>query len=139
MRLLDADRTRLLRRRLRAVAWRARFVLAAVCCGLAATATVQAVRPAPPPTADVVVPTHLLVAGEAVGPDDVAVRAVPAALAPDGALTDPDDAVGRVPAVALPAGLPLHPSLVDGGRVVAQAPSGTVVVPVRLDDAASGW
>jgi Flp pilus assembly protein CpaB len=133
-----AARRRRLRRRLRAAAWRARFVLAAVCCGLAATATVQAVRPEPPPTLDVVVPAHPLVAGEAVGPDDVTVRTVPAELVPGGVLTDPRDAVGRVPAVTLPAGLPLHGSLVEGGGLAAQAPQGTVVVPVLLDGAATG-
>jgi Flp pilus assembly protein CpaB len=133
-----AARRRRLHRRLRAAAWRARFVLVAVCCGLAATATVQALRPEPPPTLDVVVPAHPLVAGEEVGPDDVTVRTVPAELVPGDVLTDPRDAVGRVPAVTLPAGLPLHGSLVEGGGLAAQAPEGTVVVPVLLDGAASG-
>jgi Flp pilus assembly protein CpaB len=114
-------------------------VLVAVCCGVAATATVQALSPEPPPTVDVVVPEHRLVAGTAVASDDVAVKPVPAALVPADVLTDPADAVGRVPAVSLPAGLPLHAELVQGGGVVSQAPRGTVVVPVRLDDAATGW
>jgi pilus assembly protein CpaB len=134
-----ARRRRAARRYVRAAVWRARFVLVAVCCGLAATATVQAVRPEPPPTIEVVVPEHRLVAGSAVEPEDVTVRAVPAALVPDDVLTDPADAVGRVPAISLPAGLPLHADLVQGGGVVAQAPRGTVVVPVRLDDATTGW
>jgi pilus assembly protein CpaB len=135
----DPGRARRLRRRARRVAWRYRFVFVALCCGLAATAVVQALRPPPPPTTDVVVTTHLLAAGEEVQPDDVAVEAVPAALAPDGALRDPDEAVGRVPALTLPAGLPLHAELVSGGAAISQAPEGTVVVPVRLDDAAAGW
>ncbi len=133
-----AARRRRLRRRLRAAVWRARFALVALCCGLAATATTQALRPEPPPTLDVVVPVHPLVAGEEVDAEDVTVRAVPAGLVPDGVLTDTGDAVGRVPAVDVPAGLPLHSTLVAGGGVVAQAPDGTVVVPVRLDDAATG-
>lgn len=112
--------------------------MVAVCCGLATTATVQALRPEPPPTLDVVVPTRPLVAGEKVGPNDVTVRTVPADLAPGGVLTDPDDAVGRVPAVTLPAGLPLHGSLVEGGGPAAHAPEGTVVVPVLLHGAGAG-
>lgn len=127
------------RRYLRSALWRARFVLVAACCGLAATATVQALRPEPPPTVDVVVPEHRLVAGSAVEPADVTVRTFPAALVPDDVLTDPADAVGRVPAISLPAGLPLHADLVQGGGVVAQAPRGTAVVPVRLDEATAGW
>ncbi|MFC7879621.1 Flp pilus assembly protein CpaB [Isoptericola sp. NPDC057391] len=126
-------------RRLRSVLWRARFVLAAACCGLAAAAVVQAVRPAPPPTVDVVVPARTLPAGERVDAADLTTVAVPVALAPDGVATEPAALVGRTPVTALPAGLPLHPGLLPGGGVVAQAPRGTVVVPVRLEDTAAGW
>ncbi|WP_242496399.1 SAF domain-containing protein [Xylanimonas protaetiae] len=107
----------------------------AVCCGIAAASTVQALRPAPPPTRSVVVPVHELAAGVAVAATDLQVVAVPNDLAPDEALVDPSDAVGRVPAVTLAAGLPLSASLMAGGEVAALAPDGTVVVPVRLDDA----
>lgn len=126
-------------RRLRSFLWRARFVLAAACCGLAAAAVVQAVRPAPPPTVDVVVPAHALAAGEPVAADDLTTVAVATALAPDGVATDPAELVGRTPVTALPAGLPLHPGLLPGGGVVALAPRGTVVVPVLLEDTAAGW
>ncbi|MFE5341456.1 Flp pilus assembly protein CpaB [Isoptericola sp. NPDC056578] len=126
-------------RRLRSVLWRARFVLAAACCGLAAAAVVQAVRPAPPPTLDVVVPARALPAGEPVAAADLTTVAVDVALAPDGVATDPAELVGRTPVTALPAGLPLHLGLLPGGGVVAQAPRGTVVVPVRLEDTAAGW
>ncbi|MFI2103133.1 Flp pilus assembly protein CpaB [Isoptericola sp. NPDC019693] len=130
---------RRLARRLRSVLWRSRFVLAAACCGLAAAAVVQAVRPAPPPTVDVVVPARTLPAGEPVTAADLTAVAVAAALAPEGVATDPAELVGRTPVTALPAGLPLHAELLPGGGVVAQAPRGTVVVPVRLEDTAAGW
>jgi Flp pilus assembly protein CpaB len=125
------------RRRAAAWLWRSRFVLAAACCGLAATAAVHALRPPAPPTTDVVVPVRTLAAGRPVAPDDVALRALPARAVPDDALGDPDDAVGRTPAVALPAGLPLTDGLVAGGEVAARAPDGTVVVPVLLDATAA--
>ncbi|ACZ31830.1 SAF domain protein [Xylanimonas cellulosilytica DSM 15894] len=115
--------------------WRGRWLLVALCCGIAASSTVQVLRPAPPPMRSVVVPTHRLEPGVELRAGDLTVVSVPAALAPDGALTDTADAVGRVPAVALEAGLPLSASLVAGGEVAALAPTGTVVVPVRLDDA----
>lgn len=126
-------------RRARGLLWRSRYVVAAACCALAAALVVQALRPAPPPTVEVVVPAHRLAAGEKAGAADLETRTVPAALAPDGVLTDPRDALGRAPAVALPAGLPLHAALLSGGEVASQAPDGTVVVPVRLDDTAAGW
>ncbi|MFE7407985.1 SAF domain-containing protein [Isoptericola sp. NPDC057559] len=126
-------------RRLRAALWRSRFVLAAACCGFAATAVVQAVRPAPPPSVDVVVPVRELPAGEPVAAADLTTVPVAAALAPDGAVTAPADLVGRAPATPLPAGLPLRVELLPGGGVVAQAPTGTVVVPVRLDATAADW
>jgi Flp pilus assembly protein CpaB len=125
------------RRRAAAWLWRSRFVLAAACCGLAATAAVHALRPPAPPTTDVVVPVRTLAAGRPVVADDVALRALPAEAVPDDALGDPGDAVGRTPAVALPAGLPLTRELVAGGEVVARAPHGTVVVPVVLDATAA--
>ena len=115
--------------------WKGRWLLVALCCGVAASTTVQALRPPPPPLRSVVVPVRDLAAGATLRPADLTVVRVPAALAPASVLTDPDDAVGRVPAVALDAGLPLSGSLVAGGEVAALAPHGTVVVPVRLDDA----
>ncbi|GAA1731661.1 hypothetical protein GCM10009809_28900 [Isoptericola hypogeus] len=126
-------------RRLRSVLWRTRFVLAAACCGLAAAVVVQALRPEPPPTVDVVVPAHPLAAGEPVQPSDLSTRTVPAELVPPDVLTEPGAVVGRAPAVPLPAGLPLHADLLPGGGIVAQAPKGAVVVPVRLDETAAGW
>lgn len=126
-------------RRLRSLLWRVRFVLAAVCCGLAAAAVVQAVRPAPAPTVDVVVPARALPAGEPVAAADLTTVPVDVGLAPDGVATDPVELVGRTPVTTLPTGLPLHPGLLPGGGVVAQAPRGTVVVPVRLEDTAAGW
>lgn len=135
------DRTsrRRLARRLRSLLWRLRFVLAAVCCAVAATLVVHALRPEAPPTVDVVVPAHPLAAGEALQHGDLEVRTVPTAMVPADVLTDAGAVVGRAPAVTLPPGLPLHPGLLPGGGVVSQAPEGTVVVPVRLDETAAGW
>ncbi|MEN5073186.1 SAF domain-containing protein [Isoptericola cucumis] len=135
----DRPSPRRLARRLRTLSWRLRYVLAAACCGIAAALVVQALRPEPPPTVDVVVPAHPLAAGEAVRRADLDVRTVPAAMVPADVLTDAGAVVGRAPAVTLPAGLPLHPGLLPGGGVVSQAPKGTVVVPVRLDETAAGW
>ncbi|WP_425956063.1 SAF domain-containing protein [Xylanimonas sp. McL0601] len=126
------------RRRARAARrwlWRARHVVVAVCCGVAAISAVQALRPAPPPVRDVVVSTHRLAAGVEVRRTDLEVRSVPAGLVPADVVADPAEVIGHVPAVPLAAGLPLSAELLAGGAVAALAPAGTVVVPVRLDAA----
>ncbi|WP_277209429.1 SAF domain-containing protein [Isoptericola croceus] len=132
---MEPSTTSRLVRHARALAWRCRFVVAALCCGLAAGVTVEAMRPEPPPTREVVVAARALAAGTSLNAGDLTTLTVAAELAPDGVLTDPADAVGRSPAVALPAGSPLHAALVAGGGMAAQAPEGTVVVGVRLSEA----
>jgi pilus assembly protein CpaB len=128
---MDSTTGSRLLRRARLIAWRARFVVAAVCCGLAATATVQALRPPLPTTLDVVVTARAVTAGTPLTPQDVTTVAVDAGLAPE-LLTDPAGAVGRSAALSLPAGTPLSAALVTGGGLASQAPDGTVVVAVRL-------
>jgi pilus assembly protein CpaB len=127
-------RTRLARRA-RTLLWRSRFVVAAVCCGLAAGTTVEALRPAAPPTREVVVAARELPAGTNLTAGDLETLTVAAELAPQGVLTDPADAVGRSPAVTLASGTPLHADLVAGGGMAGRAPDGTVVVGVRLTEA----
>lgn len=133
-----AARRRFPARTLRLWLWRARHLVVAVCCGAAAASAVQVLAPAPPLTRDVVVAARALEPGSELKRADVEVRAVPTALVPADAIRDPDEAVGRVPAVRLAAGLPLSAELVAGGAFAALAPAGTVVVPVRLDDATAG-
>jgi pilus assembly protein CpaB len=128
-------RERLLRR-LHLLAWRGRFVVAAVCCGLAATTAVQALRPPPPPTADVVVTRRAVPAGTELRAADLTTVVVDARLAHT-LTTDTADVVGRSSPVRLPAGTPLHPDLVSGGGLGGQAPRGTVVVAVGLVE--SSW
>lgn len=134
-RLTAARRARL--RRLRRLAWRWRFAAAALCCGLAATTTVQLLRPPPPPTVDVVVTARAVLAGAELTADDVVTRPVARSLAPQDAVRTVSGVLGRVAAVGLPAGMPLQAGLISDG-VASSVPPGTVVVPVRLADAAVG-
>jgi Flp pilus assembly protein CpaB len=64
----------------------------------------------------------------------VVLRAVAADVAPPGALRTVGALLGRAAVVGLPAGAPLHATLVSDDGVSAAAPRGTVVVPVRLSD-----
>jgi pilus assembly protein CpaB len=131
------SRARAARRRAGVLWWRLRFVVAAVCCGLAASATVSAARPAPPATVPVVVTTREVPPGTALAADDVEVRQVAAELAPR-ALRAVDDAVGRTASVRLSPGTTLQESLVAAGDLAAGAPDGTVVAAVRLDPGVAG-
>lgn len=108
--------------------------MAAALFGLAASVTVHLLRPPPPPTIDVAVTARPVAAGTALTRDDVVVRSVAADLAPPGALHTVHSLLGRATVVGLPAGAPLHATLVSDDGVSAAAPHGTVVVPVRLSD-----
>jgi pilus assembly protein CpaB len=132
---MEPSTTSRLVRHARTIAWRSRFVVAALCCGLAAGVTVHAMRPEAPATREVVVAARAVPAGTTLRAGDLTTLTVAAELAPDGLLTDPADAVGRSPAVALTAGVPVHTDLVAGGGMAERAPDGTVVVGVRLADA----
>lgn len=124
-----------LRRRLRVLAWRSRFVVAAACLGLAAAVTVDALRPHPSSGTDLLVAARDLPAGAALSGSDVRVATVPRALAVAAAGAS-DEAraalVGRTTAVPVPAGMPLVPQLFAGTDLVG--PPGTVVAAVRLAD-----
>lgn len=121
-------------RRARRVLWRWRFALAAALFGLAVAQTVHVLRPPPPPTVDVAVTTRPVAAGTELTRDDVVVRAIATDLAPPGAVRTVHGLLGRAAVVGLPAGAPLHTTLLSDAGVSAAAPRGTVVVPVRLSD-----
>lgn len=121
-------------RRARRILWRWRFALAAALFGLAASVTVHLLRPPPPPTIDVAVTARPVAAGTTLTRDDVVVRSVAADLAPPGVLHTVRSLLGRAAVVGLPAGAPLHATLVSDDGVSDAAPHGTVVVPVRLSD-----
>lgn len=129
-----------LRRRLRALLWRGRFVVAGGCLGLAAVVVVAAVRPAPPVGVDVLVAARDLPAGLTVSAGDVRVVTLPGPVAVAGAVATAGAGaalVGRRTAVPVPAGLPLVPQVLAGADLAG--PPGTVVAAVRLaDDAMVG-
>lgn len=78
----------------------------------------------------VVVTTRLVPAGMTVGADDLAVTQVPAAVAPDGVLTQTQDAVGKVAGTGLRKGQMLTDMTLVGGS----ASDGSVVLSIKLDN-----
>jgi Flp pilus assembly protein CpaB len=124
-----------IRRRLRVALWRARFLVAAACLGLAAATALQVLAPAPEPTVEVLVAAHDLTAGTTLtGTDVVAIR-LPAGAGVAGSSSSAParaDLVGATVAVAVPAGMPLVGGVIAGGELAG--PAGTVVTAVRLAD-----
>ncbi|GEL98394.1 SAF domain-containing protein [Cellulomonas terrae] len=119
---------------LRATLWRTRFAVAAVFLGLAAAGTVQALRPADPPTSPVLVAARALAAGTPLTGADVRLVRFPVAAVPDGALTDLDEVADASTAVPLAVGTPVLPGLLVDDDV--RGPPGTVVATVRFADPA---
>lgn len=115
--------------------WRARPALLALALATAAVGTIGALRPPPSPTVDLVVAARPVHSGATLADGDLAVRAVPSAVAPDDVPDDPDLVVGRVTAVDLVAGTPLVPGVLVTPE--AAGPPGTVVTAVRLADEAA--
>ncbi|WP_203568502.1 SAF domain-containing protein [Aestuariimicrobium ganziense] len=114
-----------------AVRWHRRG-LAALAAAVAVLATISALRPASPPTVEVVVAAGVIPAGTKLTPDHLRLVALPVKAVPDGALTDLSAALGATAIAPLPRGQVLTPqSLVEAGRAL---PKGQVLVPLRLGD-----
>ncbi|PWD51953.1 hypothetical protein C8046_16170 [Serinibacter arcticus] len=124
------------RRRLRSILWRWRPALVALLVAVAAWSALGALRPAPPPSVDLVVATADLPAGHLLADADVGTVSIPVSAAPAAALRLGADAVGHRLAHPAGRGVPLVPSdLVDGGAW-SFAEDGELVVPIRLADPA---
>ncbi|MFI6425837.1 RcpC/CpaB family pilus assembly protein [Promicromonospora sp. NPDC050880] len=121
-------------RRARRILWRWRFALAAALFGLAATLALHVLRPPPPPTVDIAITARPIAVGTQLTSEDVVLRPIAADAAPPGVAHAVHDLLGRVAVVGLPAGAPLHATLVSDDGVSAAAPRGSAVVPVRLSD-----
>jgi Flp pilus assembly protein CpaB len=110
-----------------------RLVVAAL-VGLAVMTGLQVLRPADPPTRDLLVAAHDLPTGHRVEAGDLVTRAWDTRTVPDGVLPHPQ---GLVLSGPIRRGEPL-----TDARVVptgsAAIPAGRVVVTVRLSDPASG-
>ncbi len=115
----------------RTISWHRRKI-AAVLAALGAFALLTHFSGAAEPSGRVVIVTHAISAGAALGAGDVSVAAVPEALIPAGALTDPDEAVGRSAAVSLAAQTIMQPPLLVSG---APPPKGRSLVPITVLDA----
>jgi Flp pilus assembly protein CpaB len=95
------------------------------------------VRPAPPPTAELLAASRDLAPGTVVSASDLVVRSVPAASRPADAPTSTDDLVGRTVVVPLLAGDAVLPRHLLTTSLLAGYGADVVAVPVRLSDDAA--
>ncbi|MFC4553999.1 Flp pilus assembly protein CpaB [Georgenia faecalis] len=123
-------------RRVRRRAWLSRHVLLAVALAAGAWVVVGELRPPAPPTEQALVLARDVPAGTTLTASDLTVRRVAPGQVPAGALRSAAGVEGTTLAVGLPAGFWLSRSVLVGPGLSDGAPPGTVVVPVRLADAA---
>lgn len=120
---------------------RRRRALGAVAAGAAVFTVVSALSPPAPATVPAVVAAREIAAGSVLRAADLLRSEVPEALAPAGALTDPDAAIGRPVGGAVRPGEVLTDVRLVGGAATAagggptDAASGLAAAPVRLADA----
>jgi Flp pilus assembly protein CpaB len=115
-----------------------RWTLAAGFAGLAAWSGLQALTPGPGPEVQVLIASHDLPWGSAIGRDDLAVVAFPAARVPSGALRDPAAVVGRWPTSAVRHGEPITDlRLLGTADPAGGSTAGSVAAPVRIADASA--
>lgn len=127
---------RRLRRTLRRRVLLHRRLLAALCCGIAVAAGVQAVAAPTPPAVPVLAAAHDLPAGQPLGDDDLTTVSLPPDAVPDGTVAaGDDDLIGRVLASPLRAGEPVTDVRLAGDDLASAHPE-LAVMPLRLPDAA---
>src|SRR5690625_5105192 len=116
-----------MRRRIRILGWRYRYVLATVLIMYVGLSIVQTLRP-DPPGVEVTVAAHDIPAGTPIEADDVETVRLPTQ--PPGVV----DPLGLTPVITIPRGVPLTESMLLGPGLVDQAPPGTVIAPVHVAD-----
>lgn len=130
--------------RLRLTAWRwmrwgrRLLALGLIAAAVMLAATEQARVDAGEPTADVLVASHNLAAGNVLVAGDVIARAWPLRLIPYGTLTPTDAPVGRLLAGAIRAGEIITDVRLLGPGLIESLEPGLRAVPVRLTDAGVG-
>lgn len=114
----------------RFIGWHRRFIATAL-AGLGTFVLITQLAPGVPDGVGVVVAVGTLSPGQTIGADDVAVRELPAAGVPDGAVTSPEEVIGQSLNSTVTANTVLQPGLLataDG------AGPGRAHVPVRIPD-----
>ena len=123
---------------LRITLWRMRRALTVLTMLVLAVGFTQQLAPPGPRTEPVVVAARAVPAGHELSRADLRVQAVPSRWVPDEAVSDPATLVSRRTAVAVPRGLPVVVSALEGQRFDVDPPPGAVVVALTVSAAAAG-
>src|SRR5690625_1844077 len=116
-----------MRRRIRILGWRYRYVIGAMLITYVLFTIVQVVAPAPAGV-EVTVAARDLPAGQPISAHDVEQVLLPSQ--PPGVV----DAHGLTPVITITQGVPITESMVLGPGLPDQAPPGTVIAPVHVAD-----
>ena len=119
---------------LRAVAWRWRWVGAAILVAAIVKGVMAAVVPDAVATRDVVVTSRPVISGQTLVEGDLKVVAMPADLAADGMFADASELVGRSVVAPLPEGAPIYQAQILSTDFLKKIPPGTVVTSIELLD-----
>ncbi|WGW12679.1 SAF domain-containing protein [Saxibacter everestensis] len=111
---------------------RYRRLIAALCCGLAATFAVTILTP-DTGSVRVLVAAHDIPAGARILASDLSAKLFPPALVPDQSVAEPASVTGRSTSVALPRGTPLTTASLRGPGVLVGTDN-DVAMPIRFAD-----
>jgi pilus assembly protein CpaB len=114
---------------------RHRALLAAGLAAASVATGLSAVAPSAPETVQVLTAAHDLTAGAVLAPEDLTAAALPAALVPQGALTDAAAVAGRLVAGPVRRGEPLTDVRLLGSALLPRGAQ--VAAPVRLAEPAT--
>jgi len=117
---------------IRLVVWQWRYAVVALSAGLASMGVLQILAPPQPAQATVLFAARALPVGTTLQPQDLAEVTLPARYA-SGLVSDPEQVVGRVTITGVAADSPIWQSGLSSADLGGVAPSGLVVVPIRLD------
>lgn len=124
-------------RTVRRLWWRFRYLFAAGLFGLSMLLVLAQFTPSIAAEQAVVVAARDIPAGTKLTAAHLTIAAVPMGARPEAAIADPASVIGRTTLVPVPAGIPIFSGVYSGGDLVAQAPPGTVVVPIKLESSAA--
>lgn len=122
-------------RRLHRALRRRRRLISALFAAAAVFAFARVLSPPPPDTTPVVVAARDMPGGEMIGPDDVRVVRMPAALAPQGTAHTTETLLRETLAAPVRAGEPISDRRLVGESLISGYADGLVAAPVRIDDA----
>lgn len=122
-------------RNIKILVWRWRYLFTALAVGFTITGVVNALTAHPGLNVSVLVATRPIPIGTVLSETDLTISELPLATVADWIATDIAEVVGNTTVGFLDVGRPIWLDLISTNELTRLAPSGTVIVAVRLDSA----